>query len=196
LAEGAAAHSFRFFVQTSKEWHSMPAPEFAIFTEFSPESKVVKSGWNTRVFTDTDTRNGNAIHCDFTSGIITVQPGAYHITGLSTVGYDSGGEPPEMTTVRSPASAGYCRLRTLGATPVLDPGMHDIDNADTSVLCIGNPCTANLSSSMVETFYETNAVARLVLEHQSGSNPERIYLRVYTQGSKWHAMARLAIRRL
>jgi hypothetical protein len=174
----------------------MPPLEFAVFTEFSPESKLIKGGWNTRVFTDTDARSGTAIECDLTNGIITVAPGAYHITGLSTVAYNSGGEPAEMTTVRAPASAGYCRLRTLGATPVLDPGMRDIDNADPSVLCIGSPCTANLASSIVEAYYETSEAARLVLEHQSGSSPESIYLRVYTQGSKWHAMARLAIRLL
>ena len=174
----------------------MPVPEFAVFTEFSPDSKLIKGGWNTRVFTDTDARSGTGIQCDFTSGIITVQPGAYHITGLSTVGYYLAGEPAEMTTVRAPASAGYCRLRTLDATLVVDPGMHDIDNADPSVLCIGSPCTANLSSSIVEAFYETNQVAHLLLEHQCGSNPDHIYLRVFTAGSKWHAMARLAIRRL
>jgi hypothetical protein len=36
----------------------------------------------------------------------------------------------------------------------------------------------------------------MTLEHQSGSGPEQIYLRVFTQNSKWHAMARIAIRKI
>ena len=94
-------------------------PEHAIFTEFSPESKLLKAGWNTRVFTHTDARRGNGIQCDFVTGIITLAPGSYHFTGVSVVAYMSGGEPAEMTTVRAPASAGYCRLRTVGPSRVL-----------------------------------------------------------------------------
>jgi hypothetical protein len=33
-----------------------------------------------------------------------------------------------------------------------------------------------------------------VFEHKSGSNPEQIYLRVFTRNSPWHAMARIGIR--
>ena len=97
-------------------------PEHAIFTEFSPESKLLKAGWNTRVFTHTDARRGNGIQCDFVTGIITLAPGSYHFTGVSVVAYMSGGEPAEMTTVRAPASAGYCRLRTVGSSRVLKSG--------------------------------------------------------------------------
>jgi hypothetical protein len=43
-------------------------PEHAIFTEFSPESKLLKAGWNTSVFTHTDARRGNGIQCDFATG--------------------------------------------------------------------------------------------------------------------------------
>jgi hypothetical protein len=43
-------------------------PGHAIFTEFSPESKLLKAGWNTRVFTHTDARRGNGIQCDFVTG--------------------------------------------------------------------------------------------------------------------------------
>jgi hypothetical protein len=115
-------------------------------------------------------------------------------TGVSVVAYMSGGEPAEMTTVRAPASAGYCRLRTVGPNPVLNPGMRDVDNADPSVICIGSPSTANLTASVFEAYLETDKTVEMVLEHQSGSNPEQIYLRVYTQNSPWHAMARISIR--
>jgi hypothetical protein len=170
--------------------------DYAIFTELSPESKLLKGGWNTRVFTNTDTRKGNAIQCDLSTGIVTVAAGVYHIGGLSIVAYNTGGEPPEMTTIRAPASAGYCRLRTLGSSAVVDPGMRDVANDDPSVLCIGSATTANLSPSVFETYFETDRPARLLLEHQAGSNPEQIYLRVFTQNSTWHVMARMAIRKI
>jgi hypothetical protein len=172
------------------------APEYAVFTEFSPESKLLKAGWNTRVFTHTDARRGSGIQCDFATGIITLAPGSYHFSGVSIVAYMSGGEPAEMTTVRAPASAGYCRLRTLGPNRVLNPGMRDVDNADPSVICIGSPGTANLTASLFEAYLETDKTVEVVLEHQSGSNPENIYLRVFTQNSPWHAMARISIRNL
>ena len=131
---------------------------------------------------------------DFVTGIITWAPGTYHCTGVSVVAYRSGGGPAEMTTVRAPASAGYCRLRTVGPSRVLNPGMRDVDNADPSVICIGSPSTANLTASVFEAYLETDKTVEMVLEHQSGSNPEQIYLRVYTQNSPWHAMARISIR--
>jgi hypothetical protein len=170
--------------------------DYALFTELSPESKLLKGGWNTRVFTNTDSRKGNAIQCDFATGTVTVAPGLYHINGMSIVAYDSGGEPPEMTTIRAPASAGYCRLRTLGSKPIVDPGMRDVGNDDPSVICLGSPSSANLTPSLFEAYFETDRPAQMILEHQAGSNPERIYLRVFTQNSKWHAMARIAIRKI
>jgi hypothetical protein len=172
------------------------ALDYAVFTELSPESKLLKGGWNTRVFTDTDSRKGNTIRCDFATGIVTVAPGIYHLSGVSVVAYTSGGEPPEMTTIRAPASAGYCRLRTLGSTPLIDPGMLDVSNDDPSVICIGSPNTANLTPSLFEAYFEADRPTQMILEHQSGSNPEQIYLRVFTQNSKWHAMARIAIRKI
>jgi len=170
--------------------------DYAIFTELSPEAKLLKGGWNTRVFTNTDSRKGNAIQCDFATGIVTVAPDTYHIGGMSTVAYVSGDEPPEMATIRAPASAGYCRLCTLGSNPIVDPGMRDIGNDNPSVLCVGSTSTANLTPSLFEAYFETSKPARMLLEHQSGSNPEKIYLRVFTQNSKWHAMARISIRRI
>lgn len=169
-------------------------PDYAVFTEFSPESKLLKGGWNSRVFTNTDARNGNAIQCDFATGIVTVAPGVYHISGMSIVNYNSGGEPPEMATVRAPASAGYCRLRLLGPTNV---NPDDIKNEDPSIKCIGSGATANMIPSLFETYLTTTAPeTKMLLEHQAGSNPQQVYLRVYIQNSKWHVMARISIRRL
>ena len=176
----------------------MPAPtDYAVFTELSPDLKPAKPGWNRRVFTDTDAHKGSAIQCDFTTGVLTLAPGAYHISGLSAVAYFTKDDPPETVVPRSPASAGYCRLRRLDPDVVVDPAnMRELPNDHPSVLCIGSPGTANLVPSMFETFYESDKPVQLVLEHQSVSNPEQIYLRVFVGNSKWHLFARIAVRRL
>ena len=195
LAGGAAAllTSVGALRHASAQATKASAPDYAVFTEMSPESKLLKAGWNTRIFTDTDARNGNAIRCDFATGIVTVAPGVYHISGMSVVTYNTGGEPPEMATVRAPASAGYCRLRLVGAT---DVNPDDIKNEDPSVKCIGSGATANMGASLFETYLTATAETKMLLEHQAGGNPQQIYLRVYTQNSKWHVQARISIRRL
>jgi hypothetical protein len=196
LAGGAATllTSLGALRHASAQTAKASGPDYAVFTEMSPESKLLKAGWNTRVFTDTDARNGNAIQCDFATGIVTVAPGVYHISGLSIVTYNTGGEPPEMATVRAPASAGYCRLRLVTSTP---DNPEDFKNEHPSVKCIGSGATANMGASLFETYLTTTAPqTKMLLEHQAGSNPEQIYLRVYTQNSKWHVQARISIRKL
>ena len=50
--------------------------------------------------------------------------------------------------------------------------------------------------SLFETYLATTArETKMLLEHQAGSNPQQVYLRVYIQNSKWHVMARISIRR-
>ena len=95
--------------------------EYAVFTEFSPDTKQALPGWNRRVFTDTDVRKGAAIQCDFKSGIVTLAPGAYHVSGLSMVAYFTKDDPSETIVTRSPASAGYCRLRSFDPDAAVDP---------------------------------------------------------------------------
>lgn len=175
---------------------SSPA-DYAVFTELSPASKPAAPGWNRRVFTDTDVHKGSAIQCDFTTGIVMLAPGAYHVSGLSAVAYFTKDDPPETIVTRSPASAGYCRLRRFDPDAVADPAnMRGLPNSDPSVICIGSPSTANLVPSLFEAFYETDKPTQLVLEHQSGSKPEQIYLRVFVENSKWHVFSRIAVRRL
>jgi hypothetical protein len=53
-----------------------------------------------------------------------------------------------------------------------------------------------MTPSLFETYYTTEKDVQIVLEHQMGDAPDKIYLRVYTENSKWHALARLAIRRI
>src|SRR4030095_1285222 len=110
---------------------TMQGQEYAVFTEFSPDNKMMTPGFNTRVFTDVDSQRGNS---DFKTGAITLAPGSYHITGFSMSTYNSGGEPPEMPPVRSPAAAGYCRLRTYDPKATVDSSnMRSIPNEDPGV---------------------------------------------------------------
>ena len=176
---------------------TMQGQEYAVFTEFSPDNKAMTPGFNARVFTDVDSQRGNSIRCDFKTGAITLAPGSYHITGFSMSTYNSGAEPPEMTTVRSPAAAGYCRLRTYDPKATVDPSnMRSIPNEDPSVLCVGSPCTPNMTPSLFEAYYTTEKEVQIILEHQMGHAPDKIYLRVYIEKSKWHAFARIAIRQI
>lgn len=175
----------------------VPGQEYAVFTEFSPDSKPVKGGWNTRVFTDTDVKQGDSIRCDFATGIITLTPGLYHITGYSMVVYNSGGEPPEMATIRSPAAGGYSRLRVHDPNVTVDQSnMRSLDNADPRVISIGSPSTPNLTPSVFETYYKADTITHILLEHQSGTHPDHTYLRIHIENSKWHALARISIRRI
>ena len=175
----------------------MQGQDYAIFTEFSPDTKAMIPGFNIRVFTDCDSQRGNAIRCDFKTGVIALAPGSYHIAGFSMATYNSGGEPPEMTTIRSPAAAGYCRLRTYDPAVKVDPSnLRSIPNDDASVFCIGSGCTANMTPSLFDAYYTTEKDVQIVLEHQMGDAPDNIFLRVYTGNSKWHALARIAIRRI
>ena len=175
---------------------SPAAAEYAIFTEFSPTTKLMAPGWNRRVFTDTDSRKGTGIQCDFATGIVTLAPGAYRLSGFSMVTYSAGSEP-ETTTIRAPASAGYCRLRVHNPSAAVDDGnLRAIANGDPSVICLGNPSTPNLSPSLFDAYYETGSPRQILLEHQSGTKPQQIYLRMFVENSKWHAVARINIQRL
>lgn len=177
--------------------HAQSSTDYAVFTEYSPQNKKLLAGWNRRIFTDTDSRKGNSIQCDFETGIVTLAPGIYHLSGLSIVAYDSSTAPPEMTTTRSPAAAGYCRLRRVtGEAGSEQIGLRDIDNADPTVICIGSPSSANLAPSVFDAFCEAAQPTRILLEHQAGSNPQDVLLLVFAGNSKWHAVARLTIRRL
>jgi hypothetical protein len=124
-------------------------------------------------------------------------PGAYHVSGLSRSPTSPKDDPPETIVPRSPASAGYCRLRRFDPDAAVDPAnMRELPNSDPSVICIGSPGTANLVPSLFDAFYEADKPAQLILEHQSGSNPHQIYLRIFVETSKWHAFARISIRDL
>ena len=47
---------------------TMQGQEYAVFTEFSPDNKMMIPGFNTRVFTDVDSQRGDSIRCNFKTG--------------------------------------------------------------------------------------------------------------------------------
>src|SRR6188508_2207250 len=116
----------------------------ALGTALAARSAMARTEY--AVFTDTDARKGDGITCDFTTGVVTLAPGSYHVSGMSMVSYAS--VPPEMTTIRAPASAGYCRLRVFDPLAAVDSAnLKAIDNGDRSVICIGSLGTPNLAPS-------------------------------------------------
>jgi hypothetical protein len=163
------------------------APCYAVFSEYSPTLKPMRPGMNTRVFNHVDARSPEgAIELDESTGVITLPSGTYHITGFSTTVYYTGEEPPEMVEPRSPANGGYCRLRRAEEDP---------EDRDAGFV-FGSISTANAIPSLVETYFTTAEEARIVMEHQCGSDVKDVYLQVYSGGSSAHVFARLGIRRL
>ena len=170
--------------------------DYAIYAEYSPDSKAAEAGWNTRVFTHVEVQSGQSIAVDLDTGFITLAPGTYHITGYAAVTYATFAEPSQMVTTRCPADGGYCRLRYVD--PEVDiagnGSADDIGNQDAIV--IGSAATANVIPSMFETYVETDEETQLILEHQTGDDPQQIYLRQYSEDSIWHVFSRISIRRL
>src|SRR5215213_898143 len=159
------------------------APCYAVFAEYSPVIKPMQPGMNARVFNRIEARSRDgAIQLDEKTGVVTLPPGTYHITGFSTTVYYTGDEPPEMVEPRSPANGGYCRLRREEELP-------EDRNAG---FAFGSICTANAIPSLVETYFTTPDEARIVMEHQSGNDPKDVYLQVYSGGSSMHVFARLS----
>jgi hypothetical protein len=161
---------------------------YAVFSEHSPENKPMQAGMNTRVFTNIDAIEGDAIRLDPRTGVITLVPGTYHISGFSSTVYYAETDPPEMISTRDPANGGYCRVWNMKETTDLR------DNA--KAIVVGSASTANAVPSLFETYFTTDEKAEIILEHQSGSNVADVYLRVFTMDSPWHVFARIAIRRL
>ncbi|NTX54883.1 hypothetical protein [Myxococcus sp. CA039A] len=182
------------------QWTSSPvnySRVFAVFAEDSPDTKTLEPGMNTRVFTRVEACSPErSIRLDLKTGVITVPPGTYDISGYSSVVYLTGQEEDGMVTNKSPtANGGYCRLRLAGGDS------ETIPNDDPRVLVVGSICTANAIPSMVRAWFSTTVEARLILEHQSGESAERIVQRhksTTAQGvsSTWHYFARLSVTRV
>ncbi len=162
-------------------------PAYAVFAEHSPVSKRMQPGMNTRVFNKVEVNVGDAIRLDERTGVITLAPGTYHITGFSATVYYTGKEPPEMISTRDPANGGYCRLWDRKETDLRNNGR---------AIVVGSASTANAVPSLVEAYFTTAEPAEIIMEHQSGSSVKDVYLQVHTMNSPWHVFARICIRRL
>jgi hypothetical protein len=169
-------------------------PEIAVYAEHSDSKKPMtidpslpeqQSGWNIRVFNRTEVRRATSIHLEHDTGIVTLGPGLYHITGMSAVTYDDLASPGKVTTDCEPF-AGYCRLRYADKPACTNE----------EAIAIGTMSTANMLPSTFETWLEVKDHARIVLEHQVGANVEHIYLQGIWANSSWHVFARIAIQKI
>ena len=186
LAGGGAAllTSLGALRHASAETAKAVGPDYAVFSEMSPEFKLMKAGWNARVFTVHRCRNGNTIRCDFATGIVTVAPGTYHISGFfdrhlqhrRRASRNGDGALPLIRRLLPVAAGG----REARGTP------KNIKNEHPSVKCIGSGATANMGLSLFETYLMATAGNENDFGASSGRQSPQIYLRVYTQNSKWH----------
>lgn len=176
--------------------------EYAVYAEFSPNDapKPVKSGWNSRVFTDVEMQIGSSIAYNpgANTGHVSLKPGLYHITGSSITTYEFDTNPNEVEQnpgwpTKVIPNGAYARLRRVD----------DVSGDNGSAICVGTMCSANMTASLIDTYFETTEETSIVLEHQSGFEPEGVefvpdvYLQ--TKGgnkSKWHVFSRLSIRKI
>ena len=172
--------------------------EYAVFTEFSPDTKPAMPGWNRRVFTDTDVRKGTAIQCDFKTGIVTLAPGAYHISGLSMVAYftkddPSGDDRRALACVGGILPAAVLRSRPPPSIRQIFAGCPTAIPASSASAARARPtsCPACSRPSTKPT-----GRRRSCWSINRDQSPSQIYLRVFVENSKWHAFARISIRGL
>ena len=158
---------------------------YAIFSEFSPTTKMMKPGMNTRVFNVVEAHSGRDIGLEMGTGVITLAPGTYHITGFSTVAY-ANDEGPEMVAIRSPANGGYCRLRKTSDSA---------EDPDAGIV-FGSISNANVVPSIIEAYFTTVVEAKIWMEHQCGHDVSLVCLESNAGGSAKHVFARICIRRL
>lgn len=167
----------------------MPLPaDIAVYAEHSNSRKPVAKGWNARVFNRTEVEVGSSIRRDDRTGVITLGPGVYHITGSSQVTYNDLNPHPSSagwnTELRP--NGGYCRLRHAA-----DEGC-----ANEQALVVGTISNANMLPSLIDTHLDVRHGAELVLEHQVGDTVAGIYLQDDATGSPWHVFARIIIHRV
>jgi hypothetical protein len=173
---------------------AVDGPELAVYAEHSDSKKPMvldpdlparDRGWNRRVFNRVEVQRGSAIRLEKGTGVVTLRPGLYHITASSLVTYDDLAAPGRVTTDPQPF-AGYSRLRHAA----------DVGCGNEQALAIGTMSTANMLASLIDTWLEIKAEARIVLEHQVGNNVDHIYLQGIWEQSSWHVFARIAIQRV
>ena len=162
--------------------------DVAVYAEHSDTLKPVQPGWNVRVFNRIEVQEGAHIRVDTETGVITLGPGVYHITGSSLVTYNDLDPHPSGAgwPTKSRPNGGYCRLRY--ATDAADA-------RNEQAIVVGTISNANMVPSLIDTYLEVARHAEIVLEHQVGDEVEGIYLQDNSNNSSWHVFARMAIQR-
>lgn len=160
--------------------------DVAVYAEYSPTSKAIAANWNTRVFDTREFQEGSRISLEDGTGVITLQPGLYHVTASSLVTYFVTSSP-NTTPVNVNPPGGYARLRNAD-----DP----VETPNDKALAIGTVSNADTIPSLIDTYLRITKTTRMVLEHQIGTEITGVYLHVYTANSSWHVFARIAIDRV
>lgn len=167
----------------------MPLTDLSVFAEHSDTRKPMQPGWNVRVFNRTEAQQGSGIRRDPASGVVSLGPGVYHVTGSSQVTYNdltNHPDQPGWNTEPIP-NGGYCRLC------YADNHGGTVGNED--AIAVGTLSNANMVPSLIDTWLDVPLGAEIVLEHQVGDVVKDIYLQDNAVNSTWHVFARIAITR-
>jgi hypothetical protein len=171
--------------------------DLAVYSEHSPTRKAVQPGWNARVFNTKEVEEGSNIRTDMDTpghagtGVISLGPGVYHISGISNVTYNDLDPHPDGAgwNTKARPNGGYCRLRYA----------QDVNCGNEKAIVVGTISNANMVPSTLETYLDVPQYAQVVLEHQVGFEAavvEGIYMQDDSANSPWHVFSRISIRRV
>ena len=165
---------------------------YGVYAEYArDENKLMKNGVNRRVFNKVEAQAGRDISLN-EDGSITLLPGTYHLTGVSTVTMQTKFAPP--VPKNNNTYPGYSMVYPLLA-----------ENAGRTILqqaiAIGTPSTAlDLAPSVFDAIYVATAPISIAVGHQAGDDlHDEVYLSVYDvegETSDYHAVARITILRI
>jgi hypothetical protein len=166
----------------------LPA-DFAVYAEHSDTRKQMGKMWTPRIFNRIEVQEGSSIRFRKDTGVISLGPGVYHITGSSAVTYNDGTDHPEQPgwNTKVIPNGGYCRLRYAA-----DGGAVGNEKA----IVVGTISSANMLPSLIDTYLDVPRQADVVLEHQVGDLVTDIYMQDDAVHSSWHVFARIAIVRV
>jgi hypothetical protein len=168
-----------------------PTPSYAIYAEFARDAnKLMKSGLNRRVFNVVEAQSGSGISLN-PDGSFTLEPGTYHMTGMSIV---------TMQTTFAPATPRY-NTNYPGYCALYPAALEKDSSLMKHLIGIGTPQTAlDTTPSFFDVIYTAAQRVNLAVGHQSGADlHNEVYLSVYNVAgttSDLHVFARIAIARL
>lgn len=194
LAAPAVAHGTEHSAGSSRDKSKGPSPalSYAVYAEYAAgTNKLMQPGLNRRVFNKIEAQSGDDIALSG-DGIITLQPGTYRITGVSTITMQTGYAPPEFPSNNN--FPGYAVVIPVSAEQL---GMAMLDSA----IAIGTPATAGyLAPSVFDAIYTTSNEVDIEVIHQAGQDLNGlVYLSIYDvlgMTSPYHVVARVTITRM